>query len=97
MSSIVLLKDHKDHHTGEPRKKGDTISVPFGVGKDMVARGIGVYPAQELSVKPIADLESLQAENERLRARLAAATPHTEILTEMPPEPEQQPEKKGKK
>ena len=37
MSSILLQKDHGDH------KKGETISVPFFIGRALISKGVGVY------------------------------------------------------
>ncbi|HZZ77196.1 MAG TPA: hypothetical protein VFE62_01680 [Gemmataceae bacterium] len=75
MSTIILLKDHNDHHSGEKKKKGDKISVPFNVGKQLIADGIGCYPSQpkpEIVVASTPELESLQSENAALRQRIAA-------------------------
>ncbi len=44
MSSIRLLKDHAKG------SKGQTVSVPFGLGVELVASGIGEYPP---AVKPV--------------------------------------------
>ena len=46
MSSIRLLKDYPPH------KAGEIISVPFGLGKDLFARGIGEYPEQPKTEAP---------------------------------------------
>jgi hypothetical protein len=68
MSSILLAKDH------EGNKKGEIISVPFQVGKQLIAQGIGCYPAQKVEQKKpprSPEAESLSKENERLRKALA--------------------------
>lgn len=41
MSSIYLKKDHAGN------KAGTIISVPFGVGKSLIAKGVGEYPTEE--------------------------------------------------
>lgn len=41
MSSILLKKDHNG------QKAGTVISVPFLVGKELLKKGIGVYPSEQ--------------------------------------------------
>lgn len=41
MSSIKLKKPHGSHMPGA------VISVPYGVGLELIRDGIGIYPAQE--------------------------------------------------
>lgn len=45
MASILLLKDH------DGSKKGEVISVPFQVGKQLIAQGVGIPPAQKGEAK----------------------------------------------
>jgi hypothetical protein len=55
MSSIRLLKDHDAKNSeGKPVKhaKGVVISVPFGVGRELIAAGIGMYASEY--VEPVA-------------------------------------------
>ncbi len=46
MSSIRLLKDDARG------KKGEVVSVPFAVGKEMLARGVGEYPRPAAPAEP---------------------------------------------
>lgn len=46
MSSIKLKKDHNG------AKAGEIISVPYFVGKQLITKGIGIYPDQEEVAEP---------------------------------------------
>jgi hypothetical protein len=58
MSSIRLLQDH------EKGKRGQVVSVPFGVGQNMVAQGIGEYPTPGAppAPRPTGDIDKMKTE-----------------------------------
>jgi hypothetical protein len=82
MSTVILLKDRP------PQKTGDTISVPFVVGRQMVADGEAKYPESPVPATPTAEdpakvmarvreqhaaqIEKLTAEYEQKLAEVAA-------------------------
>lgn len=76
MSSILLMKDHGNS------KKGDVVSVPFIVGKTLVANGTGKYPAQkeQPAPKPVAEDPELA----RLRKIVAEQQKQIDDLTSPP-------------
>jgi hypothetical protein len=95
MSSIILTQDH------EGKKKGDTISVPFIQGKDLVAQGIGTYPAQLQAVppKPAAvaadpELARLKKLNEEQAKKIDALQKQVDELLDAPPSKEHHKDKK---
>jgi len=76
MSSIRLLKDQGD------KKKGEVHSFPFGVGRELVEKGLGEYLTGPVPQKPLlgapASGEQHAAEIQRLNAFHAEALQHVE-------------------
>jgi hypothetical protein len=52
MASIILLKDHGS------AKKGETISVPFSIGRELFVKGVGIYPPSASQPKAKTDAAS---------------------------------------
>lgn len=86
MSTVILTQDWEREKPGGEKtshKKGEKISVPFFIGKDLIANGIGVYPQQPVKPKSAAEseVEQLRREKEELRAQLDAQQKQIEDLT----------------
>jgi len=73
MSTIVFLKDHP------PQKKGAIVSVPFGVGRQLLAAGIARYfdEAHDVLPAPVQEASGVP--------ETQSAAEHHAILSEPPP------------
>lgn len=80
MSTMILAKDY------EGKKKGETVSVPFGKGRDMLKAGVAAYapptgpnPSKVPSAKPPAEIMAAEVEA-RFQALQAAHKTEVERL-----------------
>ena len=99
MSSIRLKKDY------DGKKSGAIISVPFAVGKNLIAQGIGEYPEDippgglPAVEAPVLQARGPVAKGGEVKAPAGTATTHTtdgeeqHVKPEFPPQP--QPGDKG--
>lgn len=79
MSTVRLLKDRTVSQDGKDvtQKAGSTVSVPFAVGRDLVAAGAAAYPHAAPPPVPTEAVDAVRA-NAELRKRLAAVEKQNE-------------------
>lgn len=84
MSSMFMIKDHRaTNAAGEPveHKKGEVVSVPFGVGKQMIAAGVARYWNDGQGEEPP------EAEAPKLKAHGKVEAAHQEPIHSTPEPP----------